>query len=1350
MARRRWGSGLRVKQWFGLVLAVIVLAPIVWQSQPARAAAGVNPQLNFQARLLNSSGVPMPDGIYNAQFKIYRSGDGILGGGDETLLWTENYQNLVTQGITLTNGYFSIQLGSINPFGAAVDWNNDTLWLSVDFGNTNATCTPIGSCALDGEMSPFKRLSSSPYAFNSSQLGGLTSAQYLQIGQGMQTDASTADGLALNKTAAGNLLHLQSSGVDAFTLSNAGDLSFGANANHTLSVATAATTAAGRNLTLAAGAAGTGASALVGGVLTLQGGAGGGTNGNGGNLVLGGGAANGTGTAGIVSVVGATKIQAAATNASLFTVKDTGGGSLINIDSTATNQVKIGDNTGTGAATTVFTIDGATTTPFAAGNAAMLGSMYYDSTRSQFQCYSNFTGTPDWGDCGTTNLQGSYNHGTNPATVPELKLDTTHSTIDIQDADTTIGANILNVRASNTGSLGTILFGIGNTGQVTTQNTVDQTTAFQVLNSAGNNLVTVNTQSGYVIHNAVKTLGNEITDNPGFEAGGSISNGAQGWNGPAQASIVNDTTNAHGGNYELQVTPNATNIDVYGGTYYEVIPGATVYLEAYVKNSAGANGDGGVQLTFLDKDRANPTYATSYAGTPGTSYVLKTVSAVVPAGKYYVRASAAVRSTATTGTYYFDDFYLRKASERAPVTFKNSVDTTTAFIIQSAGAAQTLFTADTANNVLRVGDATGTDTATTLLVLDSTTADPTTSLASKNGALYYRSDTNSLKAVIGGATYDVCTTAVTCSGYSASASSTVQLQVTTPGAQQTGNINITGAILATSLKTLSTASASTNSANLVIGSGNATGTTSNSGNLTLDIGTATGTLGTIIIGHAGISTTMPGSLAIQGANALALGNSGTAEGKIQLFNSVGANSITIAAPGANPTSSWAFTLPQNPSTSSGYCLKATDTAGTVGFSDCAAGTTVNIQQTYDNSSSPANITLADGKNFQIIAQDTATDPSIVFNLQCTTCSANGGRFAVQNGGADALTVMPNGGGIVLGTNTQIGSATTDANQINFQLDSYNANADSGSCTTTTNQGVMYYNTTMGSIRACVNGSWGDLSNPDTLGLLSFGIVPSSGSNPYDLPSLVVPGASGPCKVSWATSTSVSVQACVAYSGGKRVNVTAVTLNTNNASAPDTNLTTTNIWGHVCLNGGTSSQPAFTATAGNANAKANMPSFSISQPVLCLADVKGSATTAGNISAIYDVRTFTSTSKEAITISTAAELGMLMDASTNGALVPAASSSAKLYGLVVATDGATSTTNPNAIVTTIGPGFVKALSGTAGQFVITSTTAGYAITTASIPNNSFYYSSGNTRTSFSTTCISAATCSGSLYVNFIVR
>jgi hypothetical protein len=1337
---------------FGLAL---IVSAFTLTTQQTKALAGINETINFQGRLFNAQGATVPDGYYNVEFKIYQDGDGLSAGNPSgTLMWTESHLNSASDGVFVKNGYMAVELGTVTPFGSSVDWNQDTLWLAMNIGSTNASCSPFSSCTPDGEMLPMKRLSSTPFALNSGQLGGLTSAQYLQLAQGVQLDASTnTSSIFINKTGTGNLATLQSGGIDVFSIENSGDITFGSGADHTISVATAADGVPGANLTVSAGSASGVGLGSSGGTLTLQGGdaAGSGDN-NGGDISISGGAATGSGAKGLVNLSASAYV--AVTNPSCA------------IDCTL-DQANV-DNYGTVLVNTTA-VDLTLTLPAPTNTTA--GRIIYISTASGSLDYTltantgpdavdivmrqNSTATMIWngtawtpgGASNATTLQAVYNNGTNPSTTPEIKLDSIRGTIDIQDADTTIGNDILNIRASNPGGLGTVLFGVSNSGRVTIQGTTDDASAFRVLNSSADYLFNINSTNNYVISNATRTTGNEL-NNPKFEAGGEITGGEEGWLGPAQSSIVNDSANSNAGNYHLQVTANATNIDVYAGTYYEVAPGDTLYLSGYAKNSAGANGDAGVQVTWYDKDKVVISSSTSYSGLPGTSYALRSVNGTAPAGAAFARVSATVRSTATTGTFYFDDFYMKSSTETASSTYRNAVNASTAFRIQSAGASNTLFTANTTDNIIRVGDSTGTDTDTTVLVLDSTTADPTT-VAGRNGGLFYRSDSNSLKAIIGGAVVDICTTAVTCAGYSASASSSIQLQASTPGTAQTGNFNITGVGMLSQLQTQDQSGASTNSSNLTIRTGNATGSTSNSGNLVLDVGTATGTTGSITIGHTGVATTMAGTLDIQGSNTLALGLASTNTGSILFRNAAGGNTVRLIASGANPTSSWNLVLPQNPG-SAGDCLKDSSGSGTLSFGNCAAGITVNLQDVYNNSSSPATITLADNKDLVLATQDTATDPNIRFNLQCTTSCGSNGRFAVQNGGVDVFVVSPNNQGVTLSVHTQIGSSTTDSSQVDLQLDSYDGISDANTCGTSVNQGAMYYNTTIGSIRACINGSWSDLSNPDTLGLLSFGIVPSSGSQAYDLPSLINPGASGPCKVSRASANSVSITPCVAYSGGHRVSITStVTLNTNSGSAPHINLTTTNRWGHICLDSVTG-EPEFTTTAGQATAVGAMPTFSISAPILCLADVQGSSTTAGTIDNIYDTRTFTSTLKEAVTTSTAVELGMLVDSSTGGSLVPAGTGSKLLYGTVVATDGSTSTAAPNTIITAFGPAWIKATAGTAGQFIRTSLTDGYGDTVSSVPNNSFYYSAGNARTSYSTTCTSASNCSGSLYVNFVVR
>jgi hypothetical protein len=1099
------------------------------------------------------------------------------------------------------------------------------------------------------------------------------------------------------------------------------------------------------------------------------------TNTNGGSITVTGGTGNGTGVTGLVNLgpsassavvntscsADCTITQANVDNYGTVVISATTGSIIITLPAPTITATK---------GRTIFVTTSNSSQDFTlrtnAGGADQIDVAMRKNTTSNM-IWNGTAWTPG-GASNATTLQATYNNGSNPSTTPEIKLDNIRGTIDIQDADTTIGTDLFNIRGSNAGGLGTVLFGVSNTGRVTVQDTSDTSSSFRVLNSSGNYLLNVNGYSNYTFNNTIRSSGNEIA-NPSFESGGAITGGEAGWFGPAQASIVNSAANSHGGNYQLQITANTSDIDVFAGSYIEVVPGEMLYLSGWVKNSSGASGNAGIEIIWYDKDKAVISSSTDYSGVPGTSYVMKKVNGTAPAGAVFARVSATTRAS-SAGTFYFDDFYLNRSLESSPFVFQNAIDTTSAFKIQSASAAQTLFSADTTNNIVKVGDASGSDTQTTILVLDSATANPTTGLSTRNGGLFYRSDTNSLKAIVGGAVVDVCTTAVTCTGYSASAGASVQLQGTSPGTQQSGNFNITGTGILTQLQTMDQTVSSTNSANLVIRSGNATGAGSNSGNLTLDVGNANATPGSIQIGHSGVTTTMPGKLIIQGSNSLELGQSATSTGSLLFRTSAaGTGTITLQAPSSSVTS-YALSLP-TAAGAAGECLKTDGSTGNMYFQGCGVGVNFNLQDAYNNSSSPATMTLADSKDLKFVAQDTTTqDPNVIIDLQCTSSCGTNGRFVVKNNGSAIFSVLPNNLGIVLNGNTQIGSNITDTTQVNFQVDSSSYSTDQGVCNSTTNQGAMYYNTSMGSLRACLNGAWGDVSNPDTLGLLTFGIVPSTGSQPYDLPSLVTTGASGPCKVSWASATTLYVEACTAYTNGRRTTVSAAYLDTNidcsvssctnpgpttGANPGSTLLTTANRWGHVCLDG-TTGQAKFTATTGGANALSNLPNFNVSTPILCLADVQSASTgTNGVIDNIYDVRTFTSTLKEAVVFSANSELGMLVDSSTGVGLVPSASCtsgtcSGKLYGAVVATNGSTSSGAVNGIVASVGPAYVKAVSGNAGEFIKSSATSGYATTISAIPNNAFYFSPGNSRTTYQTACTSASTCLGSMYVNFIVR
>lgn len=209
-----------------LFVGVLFACLFVYARSPVNAATGINKQINYQARLLNNQGAVVPDGTYNVEFKIYQDGTGCVSSGSSpcggTLKWTETRTG--GDKVTVKNGYFSVALGSVTAFGTSVDWNQDSLWLSINIGGT-------GTPTWDGEMLPFRQLAATPYALNAGQLGGLDASKFLQIApSAVQVDSGTLSSIYLNKTgASGNILQLQKNGADVMVLTNDGKLALGAN-----------------------------------------------------------------------------------------------------------------------------------------------------------------------------------------------------------------------------------------------------------------------------------------------------------------------------------------------------------------------------------------------------------------------------------------------------------------------------------------------------------------------------------------------------------------------------------------------------------------------------------------------------------------------------------------------------------------------------------------------------------------------------------------------------------------------------------------------------------------------------------------------------------------------------------------------------------------------------------------------------------------------------------------------------------------------------------------------------------------------------------------------------------------
>lgn len=139
-----------------IVLITITLATVISFAygikNPLPTNAATNDTINFQSRLENSNGAIAPDGNYNVEFKLYSTSSG------GSALWTEDYLNSNSQGVRVSNGYLTVNLGSITAFPSTIPWSQQ-LYLTINIGGTG------NSPSWDGEMNPRLLLTSVPYAF---------------------------------------------------------------------------------------------------------------------------------------------------------------------------------------------------------------------------------------------------------------------------------------------------------------------------------------------------------------------------------------------------------------------------------------------------------------------------------------------------------------------------------------------------------------------------------------------------------------------------------------------------------------------------------------------------------------------------------------------------------------------------------------------------------------------------------------------------------------------------------------------------------------------------------------------------------------------------------------------------------------------------------------------------------------------------------------------------------------------------------------------------------------------------------------------------------------------------------
>lgn len=170
----------------GCLLLFFVMAGWFCSFSSAQAANGINRQISYQGKLLDTTGVPVTNGTYQMKFALYAAASG------GTPLWVASGTSVgapTAIPVTVQSGLFSILLGDSSEAGGwqntldGVDWNSTTIYLGVTIGS-------------DSEMTPRKRLGAVPQAFNAERLQGMFASSTVSGGQTLFTVNQTENNAA--------------------------------------------------------------------------------------------------------------------------------------------------------------------------------------------------------------------------------------------------------------------------------------------------------------------------------------------------------------------------------------------------------------------------------------------------------------------------------------------------------------------------------------------------------------------------------------------------------------------------------------------------------------------------------------------------------------------------------------------------------------------------------------------------------------------------------------------------------------------------------------------------------------------------------------------------------------------------------------------------------------------------------------------------------------------------------------------------------------------------------------------------------------------------------------------------
>jgi len=170
---------------------VTIMAFITLLFMVSSSEAEIPHLIRFQGKLVDADGEPLNDDRCRITFRIYDADDG------GSLVWDETHQE-----VSVTNGVFTVLLGSIDPDRDPLDLSFDeNYWLSMEVER-------------DGEMAPRQQITSAGYAYHAKTAYQAENADRAESadeadvahsvdpqGQDSGLDADTVDGYDTSTTA---------------------------------------------------------------------------------------------------------------------------------------------------------------------------------------------------------------------------------------------------------------------------------------------------------------------------------------------------------------------------------------------------------------------------------------------------------------------------------------------------------------------------------------------------------------------------------------------------------------------------------------------------------------------------------------------------------------------------------------------------------------------------------------------------------------------------------------------------------------------------------------------------------------------------------------------------------------------------------------------------------------------------------------------------------------------------------------------------------------------------------------------------------------------------------------------